>query len=316
MKLMKLFLCGIVAIASLTVEAQITYNNRRLSINISEPNTIGLMINEWSGMKWTCKGSNFLRIDVNSLNPRIAGTGNEIVFYNTDTNTYNSIQVESVFNHSDARAKTDVHTLSSGLNTVLQLRPVSYKWKQPESMSAAAETFAGAKASGDSVHVAYGPEADAVQFGFLAQEVEKVLPDVVKSDDCGSKMINYIAMIPLLVESIQELQGIIESQSETIRLLTDGQSQIKASASSDNRILNCSLSREQNILTVSSQLDSDTKDAMVVVADMAGNRIHTQSISVQNPTISKDVAQLQAGHYIVYLYINGNLTDSCRFAKN
>ena len=41
--------------------------------------------------------------------------------------------------------------------------------------------------------------------GFIAQEVEELLPQIVYEDDEGMKMIGYQSLIPLLTSAIQEL---------------------------------------------------------------------------------------------------------------
>ena len=42
-------------------------------------------------------------------------------------------------------------------------------------------------------------------YGLLAQEVEKVLPSAVKTNDSGFKSVNYIMLIPFLIETIKQL---------------------------------------------------------------------------------------------------------------
>ena len=48
--------------------------------------------------------------------------------------------------------------------------------------------------------------ANAKEIGLLAQEVETVLPDIVMTDEDGRKLINYTAIIPILIEAVQSLQ--------------------------------------------------------------------------------------------------------------
>lgn len=94
--------------------AQIKYSGGNICINEASKNTFyGLSIDKWPGMYWTCKGHNFFQLDVTPINPRIAGTGNQVVFFNTATSTFNSIQVANVYNYSDERAKKNIHGLNS-----------------------------------------------------------------------------------------------------------------------------------------------------------------------------------------------------------
>ena len=43
------------------------------------------------------------------------------------------------------------------------------------------------------------------QIGFIAQDVEKIFPELVKTDDKGYKSMNYSKVVTVLVESVKEL---------------------------------------------------------------------------------------------------------------
>jgi len=47
-------------------------------------------------------------------------------------------------------------------------------------------------------------------FGFIAQDVEKIYPELVKNSELGYKTINYIEIIPLLVSKIHSMQKEID----------------------------------------------------------------------------------------------------------
>lgn len=94
---------------------------------------------------------------------------------------------------SDARLKKNVVTLSSGLAMVTQLRGVRYNWKDDNR-----------------------PEA---RVGFIAQEVEKVLPELVTTKEDGFKAVNYAEMTAVLVEAVKELnQQIADLKKENGQL--------------------------------------------------------------------------------------------------
>lgn len=97
---------------------------------------------------------------------------------------------------SDARCKEDVETLDGALDVVRQLRGVSFRWRD--------DACAG-------LHVADGP-----QVGFLAQEVEAVLPEAVREDDAGYHTVAYGTVVPVLTEAVKEQQQTIERQAEQI----------------------------------------------------------------------------------------------------
>jgi hypothetical protein len=98
---------------------------------------------------------------------------------------------------SDIRWKKNVSTLSTttSLDKILKLNPVTYKWKTDE--------YPEMKFS------------DGVQLGFIAQDVENIIPEVVTTDNNGYKGISYEKIVPVLTSAIQEQQKEIE-QLKTI----------------------------------------------------------------------------------------------------
>ena len=89
---------------------------------------------------------------------------------------------------SDKRHKNTVQDLDYGLSEILQLRPVSFVWNDE-------------KITDDGMK--------GVQLGLIAQEIEKVLPEVVltQEDEAQTKAIKYSALIPPMIEAIKELSA-------------------------------------------------------------------------------------------------------------
>jgi hypothetical protein len=99
------------------------------------------------------------------------------------------------YNNSDARLKRDVTAEVAGLKDLLALRPVNYKWKN--------------RAAGDKL-----------QHGLIAQEVQEVLPELVRADGkTGMLGINYVALVPVAVRAIQEQERVIRAQDARIAAL-------------------------------------------------------------------------------------------------
>jgi hypothetical protein len=93
---------------------------------------------------------------------------------------------------SDARLKENVEPIANALSDITQLEGVSFDWKD----------------TGTRGH------------GFIAQQVEPILPDVVQTDDeTGIKSINYVGMIGHLVEAIKEQQTQIDALTAQIEEL-------------------------------------------------------------------------------------------------
>jgi len=139
----------------------------------------------------TAIGSLYLKNDVNTKffqfdiwNGRIATTANWCVFYNTQTSTFNDLAVGTVYNYSDARAKKNVIPVKYGLSTLNKLKPVNYQLiKDPSG------------------------RANHTEIGLIAQDVEQLMPELVRTDDEGKKLLNYTGLIPVLIQAIQDLQA-------------------------------------------------------------------------------------------------------------
>jgi hypothetical protein len=85
---------------------------------------------------------------------------------------------------SDIRLKNVVGSLSHSLEKVISLNPIEYYWKNQVDSN--------------------------LRFGFVAQEVEKVIPELVFTNPDDTKSLNYIGLIPFLVGAIKEQQKEIE----------------------------------------------------------------------------------------------------------
>ena len=106
--------------------------------------------------------------------------------------------------NSDGRLKKDVQPLTNMLESVLKVEGKTYRWKEGSSLS------------------------DDVDIGLVAQEVEKVFPELVVEDEQGYKGIAYSKLSVILLEAIKEQQGQIIFQQEQIRELEKQNEQINA----------------------------------------------------------------------------------------
>lgn len=109
------------------------------------------------------------------------------------------VYYSTALQRSDARLKTDVAPLTVSLNSldaVKNLQGVSYRWKE------------GTGDSGAGIH-----------YGFIAQDVEKVLPDLVHTTQEGMKSVETEGIIPVLTEALKEQQkeiDLLKTENETL----------------------------------------------------------------------------------------------------
>lgn len=92
---------------------------------------------------------------------------------------------------SDIRLKRDITPLQNGLQTITQLNGYNYYWKD--------ET-----------------KGTTLQTGVIAQELQKLAPNLVQAGDKGELSVNYNGLIPYLIEAIKEQQKEIEQLKRKI----------------------------------------------------------------------------------------------------
>ena len=100
---------------------------------------------------------------------------------------------------SDERLKSDIKPLDKEMNKLYQLQGKAYK-----------KTVVVADLQ-DSLSVALRakhtrePIEDVAEFGYLAQELQEIFPELVSKDDAtGYYAVNYIGLIPVIVEALKE----------------------------------------------------------------------------------------------------------------
>lgn len=97
---------------------------------------------------------------------------------------------------SDLTLKTDIQPLNADFSVLQTLQPVRYRFK--------------------------ADKKQALQFGFIAQDVEQYFPHLVHTDGKGLKSLNYIGLLPVLWQYTQQLeQTVATQQTEIDRLKTE-----------------------------------------------------------------------------------------------
>jgi hypothetical protein len=126
-------------------------------------------------------------------------------FKNTFSQSFFAFTPFNYLAYSDRRIKENIKSISGALSTIKQIEGVSYALKEDY-------FYKSATAPRDEFQRTH-------QLGFIAQDIEKVLPQIVNQDDGdGLKSIGYIGLIPIMVEAIKELSA---EQDELKKLVMD-----------------------------------------------------------------------------------------------
>lgn len=91
---------------------------------------------------------------------------------------------------SDIRLKENINPITQALDDVLKLQGVTFTWKKDKQKTP--------------------------QIGFIAQQLEKFFPQVVKEDSAGYKQVNYANLVSVVVEAIKDFYHRWSSDSKVI----------------------------------------------------------------------------------------------------
>lgn len=110
-------------------------------------------------------------------------------------NFWRNFYFVNAFTPSDMTLKKNIKTNSHGINTILAIKTYEYQYKDDEN--------------------------EKIHLGVMAQELEKILPNLVteKKKEDDKLAVNYLELIPVLVKAIQDQNSEIEALKKEIQVL-------------------------------------------------------------------------------------------------
>ncbi len=151
-----------------------------------------------------------------------------------DEGTDDAQWYETSYTPSDRRLKSNITTIPNALDKILQLRGVSYNWSNLGLQRFTAfiedDYIAGPNAS-ETENTVFRErlkekmiqKIDNRQIGIIAQEIQQVLPEVVKEQEDGYLEINYANIVALLIEGMKEQQAQITELQTRLKTLENEQ---------------------------------------------------------------------------------------------
>jgi hypothetical protein len=187
---------GITARLSSVNSGDVNFDFKRIGSDWRIHNTTGLLFFGQSGDELTTV-SDVLRLGGSSMTPAV----DNFVTLGSSTLRWTQVfAVNGAINTSDARLKKNISTVNYGLDAIMQLKPVSFNWKNEIT------------------------DMGKTHIGLLAQDVQKIIPEAVvdhewkEMPDINNRVwaetenlgINYAELTPVLIKAIQEQQKMIE----------------------------------------------------------------------------------------------------------
>ena len=114
-----------------------------------------------------------------------ASTGNVTIPTGDVTVTQGTVTAQNVIATSDFNLKKNINELDNSLDVIKSLRGVRYEWKDQDTAPA--------------------------EIGMIAQEVEQVVPELVKKTNMGFKGIEYQKLTAILIEAVKDLSARVDN---------------------------------------------------------------------------------------------------------
>ena len=232
-----------------------------------------------------------------------------------------------IFITSDKRFKKEIKPLEGVLEKIQKLNGVSYQFKTEEF-----------KERGFT---------ERNQLGIIAQNLEKVYPELVKDYEDGYKAVNYDGLIPVLIEGLKEQQRVIKQ----LEVNNDGLSDQVGQLSTENAVLQTRLNeledkldkvlelyktqqerigyqkvhldnRQQIVLNqndpnpfkertkISYFLPEDSEGAELFILDSNGSILKRVRLTIGAGIVEVFASNLSPGLYSYSIVVNGKVVDT------
>jgi hypothetical protein len=230
-------------------------------------------------------------------------------YYKLDVN--GSIRVNNTIYSSDKRLKSNIAPISNQISNLFKLNSVSYNLNDVINKSekvVQTETMDSTKAISEPVK-----HDNRIHYGFIAQEVMEIYPELVYEDDEGMLGIDYVSFIPLLIEELKQQNKTIEKLSREVEILKT--TSIKSLQANKNNTLGELYQNFPNpfneTTTIKFKLSNSIKSATLYLYDLQGNQIKSYLINQSNESsITIKKSELQSGMYLYSLVADGKFIDT------
>jgi len=255
-------------------------------------------------------GTTIMRINPNSYSYQVEVNG--------DVKIDGDLEVLGMYNVSDEQLKKNVRKFENAIDKIQKLRPATYEFRSDN------EKFDFLNLPGE------------IQFGFIAQELEMVFPNLVKAiertkedgeqHEVDLKAVNYTALVPVLVAGMQEQQiemdalrkqnEALEDRLERLEALLTNNTGNAATSNSSNLATQGKLQQNQpnpfseNTL-IRYTIPEQVRQARLKIINLDGKVLKTITLQGQGAgQATFDAGNLPSGTYLYSLILDGKMQET------
>lgn len=226
---------------------------------------------------------------------------------------HGDIYINSAFHASDKRFKRNIEAISDAMSKISRLNGVSYQFRMNE--------FKEMNFS------------EGNQLGLIAQELEKVFPELVKTKPDGYKIVNYDGLIPVLIEGVKEQQQQIDKlENENTQIRREMEElkgivkQFAAKFEQTDKIVNrtrVNLGGAQSVIldqnapnpfkertTIGYVVPEKVEDAQIFIFDLNGQIMKKVPLQAGEGVLEVFASNLSSGMYSYSLVIDGKVMNT------
>lgn len=233
--------------------------------------------------------------------------------------TADAVTAEVVTTPSDYRLKENIKSVeSSTLSGIMSMNVVEYNYIKRTEEAVTCDLSDTATVNMprmiQSKNVSLAPVKK--HYGFIAQELQEIYPDLVVENEDGYLGINYLEIIPLLVRSIQELKAEVNTLRGNDAPIQKAQARTTDVTNID-AIVTTLYQNMPNPFTESTTIRCDVAEDVVkadlYIYNMNGEQITEYSVTERGETsVTIDGGSLSAGMYLYALIADGQVIDTKR----
>lgn len=218
----------------------------------------------------------------------------------------NWLYYDNLYDWSDLGIKENIRSIKSPLDAICQIKGIKYDLRREHYTNSPEEKMDEIVESGKN------------KYGVIAQELKEILPDLVTfNDEAELYAVNYVGLIPILVEAIKEQQEMIQGLQTEVQSLTSYSILKSASVKSevDESSHNVENALKQNSpnpfhenTEIFFSLSDGTQNAVINVYNMSGTQLKSIELYQRGEgSIMLNGGELNPGMYMYAMIADGRV---------
>jgi len=303
-------------------------NLQNYSLAVQAPHLshgIGVRVHE----AWSRDGIQvILDVPLGNARPFAAYRDNTLIFH-VDQNGY-AYTRSGLLITSDRSLKRNIQPIKSALERVMQLQGFSFDYhfawmeKESEQRFSADEHFAAAQERTPTltreIFDQMEKEQSRQRLGIIAQDVERVFPELVRTQEDGLLAVFYPEMVAVLIEAIKEQQAQIETLQAEVRQLQGGSVIAPRAGTGEAAIINPAVAQSvlhqnapnpfSSATQINYYLPANVTNAFLIFYDLQGRQL--KQITLTQRGAGSEIisgAVFAPGIYLYALIVDGQEVD-------